>query len=294
MKYIDREGRITIEDSGQDRLLKWMYTHCLGRGILKVLVRPGISKAGGWFLDRSCSCLFIPSFIKSNAINMNDYEPQQYKSYNEFFTRQIKRENRPIAEGEHTLISPCDGKLSVYPITQEEKSRFCIKDTLYTLESLLRSKRLAKRYEGGYACVFRLTVDDYHRYCYVDDGNKSGNFRIPGIFHTVNPAANDAVPIYKENTREFSLLASAHFGTILMMEVGALMVGRITNYHGACKVRKGQEKGRFEFGGSTVILLFQKAAVTIEERLLRNTQYGYETVVKMGEKIGGAGTAAEK
>lgn len=73
-----------------------------------------------------------------------------------------------------------------------------------------------------------------------------------------------------------------------MMEVGALMVGRITNYHEECQVKKGEEKGRFEFGGSTVILLFQKDAVAFDRRLLVNTQNGYETIVKMGERLGEA------
>lgn len=286
MKYIDREGRITTEDSGQDRLLQWMYTHRAGRLVLKVLVLPPISGAGGWLLDRRCSKVFIKPFVKNQGIDLEQYENKEYSSYNDFFTRQIKKEHRPIEGDASTLISPCDGKLSVYPI--DGKRRFSIKGTEYTVDSLLRSGRIAGKYQGGYACIFRLTVDDYHRYCYVDDGVKSGNIRIPGIFHTVNPAANAVCPVYKENTREFSLLKSSHFQTVLMMEVGALMVGRITNYHQECRVSKGEEKGRFEFGGSTVILLFQKDAVVFDRRLLENTQKGYETIVKMGERLGEA------
>ena len=114
------------------------------------------------------------------------------------------------------------------------------------------------------------------------------NIRIPGVFHTVNPAANEVCPIYKENTREFSLLQSEHFKVVLMMEVGALLVGRITNYHEEETVKKGEEKGRFEFGGSTVILLFQKDAVKFDRQFLYNTENGYETIVKMGERLGEA------
>lgn len=286
MKYIDREGSITTEDSGQDKLLKWMHTHRTGRLALKVLVRPVVSKAGGWLLDSRCSKIFIRPFVKQQGINLEQYENKEYASYNDFFTRQIKKEYRPIEGDADTLISPCDGKLSVYPI--DGKRRFSIKGTEYTVDSLLRSGRIARRYQGGYACIFRLTVDDYHRYCYVDDGLKSINIRIPGIFHTVNPAANAVCPVYKENTREYSLLKSRHFQVVLMMEVGALMVGRITNYHEECQVKKGEEKGRFEFGGSTVILLFQKDAVVFDRRLLVNTQNGYETIVKMGERLGEA------
>lgn len=290
MKYIDKDGRITIEDSTQDKLLKWMYTHHLGRGLLKLLVRPCISKVGGWLLDRKCSTCLIGPFVTKNHIDLSCYKKQKYTSYNDFFTRQIKPQCRPLEGDGQTLVSPCDGKLSVYPIVhgKGEKSRFQIKNTTYTIQSLLRSEKLAKHYDGGWACVFRLTVDDYHRYCYIDDGKKSKNFHIPGVFHTVNPVANDVLPIYKENTREFSLLKSRHFKTVLMMEVGALMVGRIQNYHGACEIKRGQEKGRFEFGGSTVILLFEKDAVRIDDRLQQNTQRGYETIVKMGERIGEA------
>lgn len=284
MKYIDREGNVKEEDSGQDKLLRWLYTHKTGRAVLGILVQPWVSKAGGWFLNQRCSRLLIQPFIRKNQIDMQMYEEQEYSSYNTFFIRQIRKECRPLTGGEGTLISPCDGKLSVYPI--RKNSCFTIKDTCYSLESLLRSSRLAKKYQGGYACVFRLTVDDYHRFCYVDSGKKSGNHRIPGVFHTVNPVANDVYPIYKENTREYSLLKSDHFKTILMMEVGALLVGKIKNHHEAAIVKRGQEKGWFEFGGSTVVLLFQKNAVRLEERLLENTRNGYETIVKMGEKIG--------
>ena len=190
---------------------------------------------------------------------------------------------------EETLTSPCDGKLSVYPIKsgRSGEGTFVIKDTPYTIESLLRSRRLAERYDGGWAFVFRLTVDDYHRYCYIDEGRKSRNIHIPGVFHTVNPVANDMVPIYKENTREYSLLKSRHFKTVLMMEVGAMMVGKITNLHkNPATVKKGQEKGNFEFGGSTIILLIQPGKVRIDYDLIENTEEGYETIVKMGERIG--------
>lgn len=116
-------------------------------------------------------------------------------------------------------------RLSVYPIDEQMEVR--IKHTRYTAGSLLRNEALARRFAGGYLWVFRLSVDDYHRYIYVDSGRESVRRRIPGVLHTVNPVANDVYPIYKENTREYSLMKSEHFGTLLMMEVGALMVGKL-------------------------------------------------------------------
>ena len=286
MKYIDREGNVTIEDSSQDRLLKNMYQTPLGRGVLKILVKPFVSNIAGKFLDSSLSTFIIPEFVKRNNINMDDYVDETYSSYNDFFTRHIRPELRPISDHENTVISPCDGRLSVYKINKN--SRFTIKNTRYSVESLLRSKELSRRYEGGTLAIFRLAVDDYHRYCYIDNGIKSGEYFIQGVYHTVNPVANDVYPIYKENTRQFSLLKSEHFGTVLMMEVGALLVGRIVNYKEKGAVKRGEEKGRFEFGGSTIVLMFEKDAVSIDGDIWDNTNKGYETLVKMGQSVGKA------
>lgn len=282
--YADRAGNRIEGSTGQDRLLRRLYGSRPGRLLLKLLTCRAVSEAGGELMDSRLSSLFIEPFVKKNKIDLSLYEGQPYRSYNAFFTRQIKDGQRPIDRDSRIFISPCDAKLSVYPIDAE--SRFCIKDTEYTVETLLRSPKLAKRYEGGYACVFRLTVDDYHRYCYADGGMKSENRRIPGVYHTVNPIANDVLPIYKENTREYCLIKSENFGTLVQMEVGALLVGRIVNLHGACRVSRGQEKGRFEFGGSTVVVLIQKGQVEIDGDLLENTENSCETIVKMGERIG--------
>ena len=203
-----------------------------------------------------------------------------------FFTRRLRQGERPVDEREKVLVSPCDGKLSVYRI--DKNSRFWIKDTEYTVEQLLRNKSLAERYLGGYALVFRLTVDDYHRYCYFDDGIKSENHRIDGVYHTVNPIANDHVKIYKENTREYTLMKTKHFGDALQMEVGALMVGKIVNHDGAGSMRRGIEKGYFQFGGSTIILLLEKDKVEIREELLERTKNQCETKIRQGEMIGKA------
>ncbi len=284
MKCVDREGCEIVKNDTQDKALAFLYQTRIGRGMLSVLIKPRISIVAGKFLDSSTSRWIIGPFMKKSGIDLSEYEMSDYRSFNEFFTRKIKPECRKIDWEKTHLIAPCDSKLSVYPISQ--RARFVIKDTEYSMESLLRSRKLAKHYEGGQLLVFRLAVDDYHRYCYVDDGLKSKNYRIPGVFHTVNPLANDVYPIYKENTREFSILKSQNFGRILMMEVGALLVGRIVNYHERKEVKRGEEKGRFEFGGSTVILCLEKNRAVIDEDILLNTSRGIETIVKMGEKIG--------
>ena len=141
------------------------------------------------------------------------------------------------------------------------------------------------RYSGIRAGL-RLCVQDYHRYIYPDNAAESGRIRIPGILHTVNPVANDAYPIYKENSREYSLLKTENFRTVLMMEVGALFVGRIENRPRKGSVKRGDEKGNFAFGGSTIVLITEKNAVKPDEDILNNSREGIETRVLMGEKIG--------
>lgn len=286
MKLKTRDGILTEKPDGQSRFLKGLYGSLLGRMLLKPLVTPGVSRAAGKLLSTKASCVLIKPFVRSTGIDMSQYVPQTYTSYNDFFIRRIRPELRPVEMNPRILISPCDSKLTVLPITPE--SRFTLKHTEYTLESMLRDPELAGRYQGGYCLIFRLAVDDYHRFCYAADGEKGENVKISGVFHTVNPIANDYFPIYKENAREYTVLKNDVFGDILTMEVGALMVGKIHNHHGPAIVKRGQEKGYFLFGGSTVVMLLQAGKAEIDGDILRNSAEGIETIVKFGEKIGQA------
>lgn len=285
MRYTaDREGNRRAESTSQDKFLEKLYGSTVGRCLLKTMVSPVVSKLGGRLLDSGISTLAIAPFIRKAGINMKDYEPRRYRSYNDFFTRKLRKGARKIDMDATHFISPCDCRLSVYPI--DSQMEVTIKHTRYTAGSLLRNESLARRFAGGYLWVFRLSVEDYHRYIYVDSGRESVRKRIPGVLHTVNPAANDVYPIYKENTREYSLMKSDYFGTLLMMEVGALMVGKIENRPVCEHVKRGQEKGNFAFGGSTIIYMTQKGCVIPDQDILANSQEGVETKIQIGSKIG--------
>lgn len=284
MSCLDRSGNEIKQNNVQNKIFKFLYKNKLGRIMLKLLVKPWVSYFSGVVLNSSYSRILIPPFIKKNKINMKEYEDRTYSSYNDFFTRKLKEGVRKIDFQPNHLIAPCDGKLSVYHINKD--SHFIIKNTPYTLKSLLKNKKLADYYENGTLLLFRLTVDDYHRYCYIDNGIKSKNYRVKGVFHTVNPLANEVVPVYKENTREYSVLYSENCGRVVIMEVGAMLVGKIVNYHEEASVKRGEEKGRFEFGGSTIIVCLEKGRIAIDKDILYNSACGIETLVKMGEKIG--------
>ena len=285
MDYMDREGHRIKKTTSQDKFLKFVYTHTATRVLMRPLLLPAVSRLGGKLLNTKVSAVFAGLFARTHGIDLNKYEKQKFDSYNDFFTRKIKPGHRKFDRVKENFCAPCDSRLSIYPITAEGKVR--VKDTEYTMESLFRSRKIARHYEGGTLCIFRLTVDDYHHYSFVDDGRMGYIYRIPGVFHTVNPAANDVCQIYHENTREYCLLKTEQFGTIAMMEVGAMMVGKITNLKpGACEVKKGEEKGYFEFGGSTIVLLLQHGKVRLDSDLIENSENGYETIVRMGERIG--------
>lgn len=226
----------------------------------------------------------IVPFIRKAQIRMEDYEPAAYRSYNAFFTRRIREGKRPIDPTPTHLIAPCDAKVSAYRL--QEQRLLPVKGVPYTVRELLQDEALAKRFADGYAYIFRLAVEDYHRYCFPDDGTCEAPVHIDGVFHTVQPVATDRYPVYHRNSREYTLLHTAHFGDVVQMEVGALMVGKIRNHPQVRAFRKGDEKGYFEFGGSTVILLLQKDAVQPDEELLQNTQNRLETVVRQGECVG--------
>lgn len=284
MDYIDLQGKKVSNITNQDKLLSFLYTNIFGRMLLKPLIQPQVSKLAGRYLSSAHSKWLISKFIERNEINMDIYEECDYSSFNDFFTRKIKPDCRPVPEDLDVLISPCDCLATVYPI--QENTTFSIKNTEYTLRSLLRSPRLAKRFRGGYAYILRLTVEDYHRYLYSVSGKQSKNYHIDGTFHTVNPIANDYLPIYKENTREYTVIHSKEFGDVLQMEVGALLVGKISNHKQSTVVTRGEEKGFFEYGGSTIVVLTQKGRVTPRSDLLTNSKNSYETKVLQAHPLG--------
>ncbi len=283
-KVKKRNGEIVQNNSDQKNMLDILYKTIGGNIALKGLTSPVVSKAAGAFCNSFLSTKMILPFIKNAGLDLSEYESGFYGSFNEFFTRKIRPEARPIDKTPEAVISPCDSKLTVYKI--DEDSIFEIKGVSYHVDEFLRCRKLAKKYENGYFCIFRLEVSDYHRYIYFDGGTKSSNRHIDGFYHTVNPIALEKTDIYRENTREYTILHTNNFGDVIHAEVGAMLVGKINNHHQKHAFKRGDEKGMFEYGGSTVVLIFKENTVEFDGDIIKNTAEGFETVVKMGEKIG--------
>ena len=187
MEWKDRQGHHISDGDENDKSLRFLYETKFGGIVLSILVRKPVSDFVGWFMQRRISALWIKKFLKNSHIDMRQYENRKFKSFNDFFTRQIRPECRPVDLEPTHFISPCDCKLTVFPINED--STFAIKGGRYTPDQLLRNKELAQAYAGGTLLVFRLTVDDYHRYCYPDSGVKEKNVHIQGIYHNTRSAA---------------------------------------------------------------------------------------------------------
>lgn len=276
--------REVVEKPQVSKSLKFLYYTRFGGLCLRIINRRWLSKLVGRHLDGRFSRRKIKKYIRKNGIDMSEFVEEDYKSFNAFFTRRIKPELRPFDMESSALVAPCDGRVSAYVIDDELK--FNVKGFDYTVGTLLKNEELADRFRGGLCIVFRLCVTDYHRYCFFDGGTARDNTFIKGRLHTVQPVALEKRRVFTENCREYTVLDTDNFGTAVQVEVGAMMVGRIVNDVKQGRFERGQEKGRFEFGGSTIILLLEKDRATLDQEFFQNTSDDKETVVKCGEKIG--------
>lgn len=265
-------------------ILKFLYHTIPGRMVLKGLTLPAVSRLCGRFLDSGLSKRMIPRFIKKCKIEISDYVEQEYTCFNDFFCRKIRPQLRPIEQKPDALVAPCDGRLSV--LTISEDTVFPIKQSVYKVSDLLGGDPVYERFQNGLCLVFRLCVDDYHRYCYFDTGNKGENVFLPGVLHTVRPIALAAVPVFTQNCREYTVMETAHFGTAVQIEIGAMLVGKIKNHMGSGSFTRGQEKGMFLYGGSTIVLLLEPGRAELLKEILHDTEQGLEVPVRMGQVIG--------
>lgn len=265
--------------------LEFLYKTAFGRLLLKPLTSRGLSKLCGAFLDTRLSKSMVRSFVKNNNINEDDYILTDINSFNDFFCRRIKDGLRVPDEDPINVIAPCDGLLTVYKIASDIVVP--VKQSAYTIKDLLCDHKLAEEFNGGICMVYRLCVDHYHRYSYAETGVKGENRFIKGILHTVRPIALSEYPVFVQNCREYCVIDTKDCGKIVQMEVGAMLVGRIVNDEkGVCDVLRGSEKGHFEYGGSTIIVLFQNGVMDVRDDILEASANGSETPIKMGERVG--------
>ena len=245
--------------------LEFLYKTVPGRIILKPLISKPVSSFSGWLLDRKVSKVLIKSFVKNNNIDLRDYQTDNINCFNDFFCRRIKDGLRPFDKDPEALTAPCDGLLRVHKIA--DGTVLGVKQSKFTIKSLLRDDELAASFDNGYAFVYRLCVNHYHRYAFFESGHKLEDRRIDGVYHTVRPIALEGYPVFVENTREYAVIDSEVFGRCVQME-------------------RGIDKGHFEYGGSTIIVLIPEGSAQVRADLIEASTTDKEIPVVMGEKVG--------
>lgn len=287
IQYYDRESdMLKTGKVAAEKWLVWLYNNPVGEASLWALVkRKLVSSVYGTSMDRPSSTKKIQAFIEEFDIDMSSVQKQEFNSFNDFFTRKLKNNARPVDTDSTIAVSPADGKLLAY--ADISNSDFIIKGYRFDILSFLNNADLAQNYLDGTLVIIRLAPPDYHRFHFSISGSVSPITRIDGDYYSVNPLAlRKMTEIFCLNKREFTIVTNPLFGDVVMAEVGATMVGSIVQTYTGNFVNKGEEKGYFKFGGSTVVLLFEKNKIRIDNDLLINTLKGYETAIKVGERIG--------
>ena len=287
IQYYDREsGLLKTEKVAGEKWLVWLYNNPVGEATLWALAkRKVVSSVYGNRMDRPSSAKKIQPFVEEFDIDMSTAQTQEFNSFNDFFTRKLKINARPVDTNSTIAVSPADGKILAY--ADISNSDFIIKGYRFDIFSFLNNASLAQKYFDGTLVIIRLAPFDYHRFHFPISGSLSPITWIDGDYYSVNPLAlRKMTEIFCQNKREFTIISNPLFGDVVMAEVGATMVGSIVLTFTGSYVKKGEEKGYFKFGGSTVVLLFEKNKIRMDEDILINTLKGYETVIKEGERIG--------
>lgn len=294
---IDRATKKQIEeDVPYKNSLLFLYGEHPFAWILRPLIcrLPLLSKLFGYLQRKPSSAKNIRPFIEKYGIDTSEFlDPvDSYQSFNDFFIRKLKTSARPITDGNDVAVLPADGRYLAFQDVAHEEG-FMVKGKKFSIEKLLGDKKLAHKYAQGSMVIARLAPVDYHRFHFPCNCIPSEPELINGPLFSVNPIAlKKNIEILAENKRVITRLKTEHFGTVLYIEVGATYVGSIfQTYEAGQHYAKGDEKGYFAFGGSSLILLFEPFRIQIDHDLIANTHQGFETLGRLGQSLGRGMTA---
>jgi len=300
LTIIDRTTGLTLREfipSYIRTAMKLMYRSFLGSAAVKsgvvIKMLQHMSAEQGKVMDSHKSKQKIPSFVKTYDLNTAELlKPlEEFTTFNDFFYRRLKPGARPIHEPRNPLsaVCPADARTVVFP-NFVDAGTVWIKGSEFTIERLIGPEfaDLVPQFMGGPLVVARLAPQDYHRWHMPVTGQLGRRTPIDGALYTVNPiAVRQPINIYTENKRVVSEIHTEGFGTVLLVAVGATVVGSIHHLTDpGTHVVKGDEHGYFAFGGSTVLLLFQPGAIEFDEDLVKNSQLPLETLTRVGMSLG--------
>ncbi|MFP6901391.1 MAG: phosphatidylserine decarboxylase [Opitutales bacterium] len=291
IEYFDRYAEmIRIERVYGESWLRWVYGNSLGRMTLwALLCRPFFSKWYGRRMLSSKSRSRIKPFIRDYDVDAGEFADSvsTYDSFNDFFIRKLKPSSRPISPDENTAVFSADGRHLGFDDISSLDAVFA-KGQSFNLPQLFGSREAALPFEGGTVVISRLCPMDYHRFHFPVAGEASSPILINGCLKSVNPIAlRRYFSILWENKRYLSFMESERFGRVACFEIGATCVGSVQYGHSfPVRVRKGEEKGWFSFGGSMILTFFEKGRIRLADDLLAHSAKGRELYAKMGDAMG--------
>jgi len=296
IKVYDRDSKQIFNEKvyGQ-KALQFVYNNPLGKIITPLIVYSPLSKIYGCLQDSFISRVKPPKFIKDFNINIDEYEAgslktskieESYQSFNEFFIRKFKLQQRAFVEADQ-LPAIAEARYVAYDEIDSSVS-YPVKGKNLSIEALINNPDWSHYFTGGPLLIARLCPVDYHRYHYPDTGKNLISYSVRGKFYSVNPVAlKFNGEIFIQNERRVSILETEQFGKLAYIEVGATMVGKIVQSHDEhLPFKRGDEKGYFLFGASTVILIGEKGKWLPSKDIVENTKNGIETYIKLGQEIG--------
>ena len=293
LRYFHRyQRRIATEAVYGEKAVRFLYQTAIGRLMAPLLAQKFFSSLYGRLQDRPSSKKKIVPFVRKFGIDLSEYLPTKgrseadpYGSFNEFFIRRFKEKAREFITGPHPSAF-AEGRYMGYEALSDS-IHLPVKGAFLRPIDLLGRKKWAFLFEGGPVLMARLCPVDYHRFHFLDDGRFLDSYRMAGRLHSVNPQALDRYGhVFFTNERAVSILETIHLGKVAMVEVGAICVGRIILTKEEGPFRRGEEKGYFLFGGSSVIVMGQKGRWTPSADILENTKDGLETFVRLGDQVG--------
>lgn len=264
-------------------VMRWAYQSTTGAWLSRFLfAQAWPSRLLGCLANSRFSRRQIAAVIRDLGIDAGEFADavDSYPTFNAFFSRRLKPTARPFVAEADAIASPADGRVLVFPRLQKE-TVLPVKGKSFTVDSLLG--RPCPEFHDGSLAIVRLCPADYHRFHFPCDGAILENRRIKGCYHSVNPfALAMGIDVFGQNERQITLVESDLLGRYAYIEVGAFGVGSIVQTFAGPSVRKGDEKGYFQYGGSTVVLVFQPGQIQFEKDLVEHSAEGLETFLKAG------------
>ncbi len=297
--YNRRTQSLETEQIYGEGWLRFAYENPVGKFFLWLIVKRALfSYLYGWQMNKRVSSAKILPFIIKYDIDVTTFAktPYEFRTFNEFFYRKLKKEVRPIDPGAAVAVFPADGRHLVFP-NVDTVDGFYVKGSKFSMAELFGEDHLpedqqtnAKQFAGGAMMISRLCPVDYHRFHFPCAGVPTKAKLITGELYSVSPVAlRQRVKYLVQNKRMLTTIDSSEFGVVAMFEVGATNVGSMVQVFVPDRMaEKGEEKGLFKFGGSCVITVFQRGRIRFDADIVEQSARWIESYGQMGQRMGAA------